>query len=346
MSSSFRIVSVTAVGVLLLTACVTPSKEQIGTMAGGVLGAAVGAKVDGRRGAVIGGLIGAAIGNRIGAHLDENDRKRLAELERQALQTGSGGTFVTNKSKATVTVAVNEPTLEKPRDYGLAGDVQPEPLVLIEPIAIRAYVDTPVYSRTTERDAPTRVIAKGVPIQVSAKVAKDDWMVVGNENVGLGYVPRRYLEANVLSDASTPVPPAAGTPDRPDVRTQPTRRAPAPTVAGKAPSPTPTVASKGPASASSPKPMSKEEYEREMDRLYADYKPRSSEGAGSNRGGSSTTTAGGPGKAAPKVVVAQASSECKVITRQVTPPSGGGEPFSETVKYCNEPPKGWQTQTA
>ncbi len=335
-----RLAPASAAGLILLTACVTPTKEQIGTVAGGAVGAAVGYKVDGKRGAVVGGILGAAIGNRIGSHLDELDRKKLAELERKALETGTGGSFVTNKSKATVTVAVNEPTLEKPRDYGLAENVKPEPLVLIEPISIRAYVDTPVYNRTNEGDAPTRVIAKGVPIQVSAKVAKDDWMVVGNQNVGLGYVPRRFLEANVLSDASTPVSPGRGpaTSSRSDQRTrsaEPAKRSTSPVVAAKVPAPV-----------SSPKPMSKEEYEKEMDRLYASYKPRSSEGADSSGAGQATRTVATPGTPASKLAVAQASSECKVITRQVTPPRGGGDPFSESVKYCNEPPKGWQTQAA
>jgi hypothetical protein len=40
----------------------------------------------------------------------------------------------------------------------------------------------------------------------------------------------------------------------------------------------------------------------------------------------------------------QASLECKTIKRRYTPPNSQ-EVMTEDVKYCNEPPKGWQTVT-
>lgn len=324
-----------AVSLALLSGCAGVKKEEIGTLVGGVVGGVVGNKVGGKTGAVIGVAVGAMIGNRIGAHLDEEDRKRLAALEAKALATGTGGTFVTNKTKATVKVDVAQPTYEKPRDYGVAETVKPEPLVLIDPITIRTYVDTPIYNATDEGGAPKVVIAAGVPIKISARATNGDWMMVGTENVGLGYVPKRYLESNIVSEArrtATPAPPAPQAPTR---------------TAQNQPRPGTTAAAPAPAPAKRMAAMSKEEYEKEMDRLHAAYKPRSSEGAVSQTGSRqppSTNIGGAQGSQG--VVLAQASSECKVVTRQVTPPPGGGGPFSETVKYCNEPPKGWQTQTA
>ena len=321
-----------AIAVALLTGC-AGNKESIGTGVGAVAGAVIGNKLGGKQGAVIGAIIGGAIGNRIGAHLDEEDRKKLAELEQKALATGTGGSFVTNKSKATVTVGVSQPTLEKPREYGMSPTVVPQPLVLIDPITIRAYVDTPVYNTTSEAGTPKLLIAQGVPIRISAKVDAANWVVVGNDSVGLGYVHKRYLEASVVSEAA----PVAAAPEPAQPKTGAGAGAGAkPDPKKKPPPPATKVAAAKSAPGQKLSTMSKEEYEKEMDKLYAAYKPRATGGPAPQTG-----PAGQSG-----VRLAQISNECKVITRQVQAPAGGGESFTESVKYCNEPPKGWQTQTA
>lgn len=322
--------------IALLTGCASTNKEQIGTVAGGVAGAVIGKQLGGDRGAIIGAVIGAAIGNRIGAHLDEEDRKKLAALEQQALTTGKGGSFTTNKSQAVVTVEASAPTMEKPRDYGLAGSVKPQPLVLIDPITIRAYVDTPIYNSTTEAQAPKMVIQQGVPMRISAKVANENWSVVGDDRVGLGYVHRRYLEAGIVSESKAPPRPAETMAKAP-APAKPTGPAAKPTAPARAP----TTVARAPTSASTSAPgtapaLSKEQYEKEMAALNAAYQPRAGTRAGAQP---PTQTAG----ATPQVTVAQVSTECKVVSRKVVPKDG--EPFSESIKYCSEPPKGWQAQT-
>ena len=308
--------------ITLLTAC-AGNKESIGTAVGGIAGAIAGNKLGGKEGAIIGAAIGATIGNRFGAYLDEEDRKKLAALEQKALTTGVGGSFVTAKTNATVKVDVSPPVLERPRNYGLSSTVKPQPLVLIEPVTIRAYINTPVFNSTNEAGVPKLIIAQGVPLMVSARAVDDNWVVVGNEKVGLGYVHKRYLEASIVSEAA-PVAPTvtAQTSVDPQAKAKKGPVQPAPKVATNKPA--------GPPKASTT--TNKDEYDREIAKLNAEYNTQSSSGA------SKTAQTG--------VVVAQVSTECKTITRKLTPQAAGASVMDESIKFCNEPPKGWRERTA
>lgn len=70
------------------------SGTVIGALAGGVLGNQVG-KGKGRvLATVAGAVIGGVVGSEIGKALDENDRRRAAEAEYTALETGHSGKAV------------------------------------------------------------------------------------------------------------------------------------------------------------------------------------------------------------------------------------------------------------
>jgi surface antigen len=189
------------------------SKEMQGTVAGVTAGAVAGAQVGGVRGAIIGGVIGGVVGNRIGARLDEQDKKKLAELEERALQTGKSGSFVSNKSQDKVSVmpqrAVTEADPE--RNLTLPADVAKQSLEVaaVEKDKVVAFVDTPIYGDISEKYEPKRVIKKGEAVNVVANVAKKQWGVVAEGGSIVGYVPLRYLDKSIEKNAAKPFAKAA-----------------------------------------------------------------------------------------------------------------------------------------
>lgn len=84
--------------ILFISGCENINKQKIGTVAGGVIGAAGGAvlgsavtkdkKLGMAIGAVVGGIAGGIIGNQIGEYLDDQDQKRHSEAVAKALETG------------------------------------------------------------------------------------------------------------------------------------------------------------------------------------------------------------------------------------------------------------------
>jgi len=329
-----------SVSAVLAAGCASMDKEQIGTVVGAVAGGIIGHKLGGRSGAAIGALIGGAFGNRLGAHLDEEDRKKLAELERRALETGEGGSFVTNKTKATVSVSVAPATIEAKKPFVLSESVTPHTVVLIDPLETTAYVETPVYTTLDEKLPPRLVIRKGVAFSVAASVQDKPWGVVGDSNVGIGYVPLRYLAPSIASDPSRYKAPvvAARTAAKP-----PTQTAQAKTAPGGKPA---TATAANPPPSQTTNLTSKAEYDRELSRLQAAYPAPSSSTTASAAVPTQPAAAGGQAAIAsaspPTPQVVQANTECKVVVRKVDAGSAGSA-ISESIKYCKEPPSGWQT---
>lgn len=309
---TFAIIAMAAV----LAGCTNVSKEQGGTAIGAIAGAVLGKQMGGDKGMVLGALAGGVLGNRIGAHMDEQDRRTLAVLEQRALDTGDVGSFVTQKSKAKVTVVASPANLGKRQDFVLSTSLTPYPLVAVDPITIAAFVDTPLYNRIDEKDRPKMMIQKGVPMRITASVLNENWAVVGDGNVGLGYVPRRYLDPSIVARV---------------------RATPHKIAAKQKPMPS-TVATTSKAASDTTLPtVGKEQYEQEMSALSAASKSRN--------GGQGMAPANAVRASPALVQVVQASTECKVVTRKVEA-GGQNAPITETVKYCKEPPKGWQTQAA
>lgn len=66
-----------------------------GALAGGLIGNAIGGSAGNRlAGTVIGAAIGGFVGNRVGAALDDEDKRRAAAAQIQALETSPSGTPV------------------------------------------------------------------------------------------------------------------------------------------------------------------------------------------------------------------------------------------------------------
>lgn len=195
---------------------INASKEVQGTAGGAVAGALIGAQTGGTRGAIVGALIGGFAGNRIGAWLDEEDKKKLAEIEARALQSNQQASFVT-KSKAKVTVVPQEAKEEVVTDrvFLVGPGVEKQKLELAAHDAVTAYVDTPIYRSPSEGFAPLQTISKGVVIRTVATVInKEDWGAVGDGDTIIGYVPIRYLKSAIVNERKLVVanpPPAKKT---------------------------------------------------------------------------------------------------------------------------------------
>jgi len=113
---------------LVLTAC-SPTKEDIGTLAGAGTGAAVGTQIGGGRGqlaaGVAGTLIGAYVGKSIGRSLDEVDRMKMERaLERQP----TGETYSWENPDSGAEYAVT-PTRTYERDSGPCRDYTTEAII-------------------------------------------------------------------------------------------------------------------------------------------------------------------------------------------------------------------------
>jgi len=310
---------------------------------GGVIGNKI---IGGKEGAIIGAAIGGLIGNRIGDQLDEQDRKKLVEIEANAVRTNKNGSFVSKKG-AQVSVQAGVPTFEGRKPFIFAAGVTPQQVVLSEARSMDAYVDTPLFSSPNENQTARIVIKRGVPITVVASVAgQPGWFVVGDGNVGIGYLPARFLQAEIVrtqaeaskrtQTPSRPAEPPVVVASQAPMPTDSQRQTPT-TGAGKSSGQDSTTAQSTtgkstsgnkqatPAKQSAVVTASKDEYRSEIERTKA--------------------AASKPTPGTPPVATVQASLECKVIKRTYTLPNSQ-ENLTEEIKYCNEPPKGWQTVTA
>lgn len=328
---------------LVVAGCANMNKEEIGTALGAIAGAVIGKQLGGDRGAAIGLVLGGAVGNRLGAHLDEEDKKMLTAMELRALDTGDSGAFVTTKTKATVSVVASPSTLIQSHRFVLSNTLTPYPLVVIDQETVWAFVDTPVYSSLDTKSQPKMVIQQGVPIRITANVVNENWAVVGENNLGIGYVPRRYLESSIVGQlkeeaasakiGSAKVPP--GKPAGAKAKAPPSTQVAAAQrtgATGNKPSAAAPVTTTQVATAPV---LTKVQLDKEMATLAEAAKP-GVPGVSGAQGSSPTMQSA--------VLVVQASTECKVLTRTVD--AGPSNSFTENVKYCKEPPKkGWQTQT-
>lgn len=195
-----------AIAALVFTGCsnIDISKQLQGTAAGAMAGAAVGSQVGGAKGALIGALVGGFIGNQLGSWLDEEDKKKLVEIEAQALQNGKQSTFIASKSKAKVTVTPQEAKYEQVSDksFFVPADVAKQRIEIASHDDVKAFVDTPVYPDTTVKGAPRLTIKTGESIKVAANVInKEGWGVVADGDNVLGYVPMQYLDRKILKKA-------------------------------------------------------------------------------------------------------------------------------------------------
>lgn len=184
--------------VLFSTSCANMPKATSMSVGGVVAGAAAGSRY-GLTGMLVGAAVGGFIGNQIGSYLDEEDKKKLAELELQSLSTGKPSSFVASKSGATVTVTPQAPKVEVVQTYSLPANAQSHQLKIIVPQEANALIDTPLFSDLNENSTMLRLVKKGDVMHIPAHVETDsNWGVVVAENTVVGYLPLRYLDQKIL----------------------------------------------------------------------------------------------------------------------------------------------------
>lgn len=298
--------------VLLLTSgCAGMPKATSVSIGGAVAGAAAGSRY-GLAGMVAGAAIGGFIGNKIGEHFDEEDRKTLAALELKSLESGKSSSFVTNKTKAKVTVTPESVKVENVRSFGVSNNVEAHQLKIIAPQETRTLVATPVFNGMDEKATPKLIVQKGEVINIPAHVESNPkWAaVVEGENV-IGYVALRYFDPKAIKQDKL---------DRTKMAS--------------------VDKSKPKAGKSTPK--------------SATQPPSTTVAGSSQKEQGSTASASGTSQAPVAVAVkssdtplrtVQAVGACRILVRAIDT-GNQGEPATEKIKYCQEPPPKWKVASA
>jgi osmotically inducible lipoprotein OsmB len=192
------------VAVAFLTACATQNQTG-GTVGGAVIGGLLGHAIGGKRGAVIGAAFGAAIGNEVGKRLDESDRVKLAEAQRNALAQQRQQTFYAPSARSNVVVTPGATYYEpSPRQLALASDINRLELIESGSETTTALLDMPIYRNANFLAPPKMTVPRGARITRLAFVKADPkWVLVGERSFGLGYVPAMYLDREIAEKLAT-----------------------------------------------------------------------------------------------------------------------------------------------
>ncbi len=170
------------------------TKTQMGT-GGGALFGALGGKIfgKGKNEALYiagGALAGGWIGHKIGQYLDEQDKQKLAQSSHDAIETGETQTWSNPETKNSGQVAVVD-------------DRQEEANVKVRVLKDRVEEVPPLdmvgqrYSLTSNanlRGGPSNnykvltTLKKGVVVDAIGKVQGKSWMMVGQNQVGNGFI--------------------------------------------------------------------------------------------------------------------------------------------------------------
>lgn len=166
--------------------CDAPGNKQVGgALIGALLGAAAGsnlAKNDRGTGTAIGAAVGAATGSYVGCRMQRSDQGQNAY--------GYGQTYQP---------AYQQPAYQQPATYGhsgyrLSGDISPARYV-------RDGGTFAASSNLNLRGAPSTsgrkvgALRAGERFQALARVRGTDWILVGQNGVGVGYVSGRYAQS-------------------------------------------------------------------------------------------------------------------------------------------------------
>lgn len=198
---------VIAVGVCVcfLSSCATdgqsPSKQDVGTGVGVVLGGLAGSFVGKGNGRIVGVLAGAAlgglIGNQIGKMLDEEDQKALQEQAKQALVNQPDNSSITwNSSHSGATALVTpENTRVESRKIQVVRDANVTPPAQLDLIGTRYQAKSTSNVRlapSTDADVATTLPA-GSTIWAVGKVHDQPWIMVAKGGKSIGYVSAQNL---------------------------------------------------------------------------------------------------------------------------------------------------------
>lgn len=186
------------------------SKEQAGTVIGGIAGLAVGATMGKGNGqiaaALIVGGIGGYIGNRIGQMLDDRDQQALAlrtqEILNQPATTvaQSTATWRSDHSNASAQITQGQ-------EYRATRTVDVKRLPRIQAVPSMTLINEPYVTRSglNVRSAPNMNADKvgSLPgnTQFTAVGSTGDWILVGRKGVTVGYVHKDYVLTRTEADA-------------------------------------------------------------------------------------------------------------------------------------------------
>ncbi|AHG42623.1 hypothetical protein N018_21300 [Pseudomonas syringae CC1557] len=207
------VVSVLAVTVATsVTGCAQMgiSKEQAGTVIGGIAGLAVGATMGKGNGQIAAALIvagvGGYIGNRIGQMLDDKDKQALAlrtqEVLNQPATTVAQPTAVwrSDHSKASAVITPGP-------EYRATRTIEIKRTPNIQAVPSMKLINQPYFTRSglNVRSAPDMRADKvgSLPgnTQFTAVGSTGDWILVGRRGVTVGYVHKDYVMTKSDADA-------------------------------------------------------------------------------------------------------------------------------------------------
>ncbi|WP_374471567.1 SH3 domain-containing protein [Phenylobacterium sp.] len=156
-----------AAGIGGVTNCSAPGgKQEVGAVLGAVVGGLVGNKVGGRHPTgetVVGAAAGAAAGSAIGCQMQKNTAREHAY----------GGTYTRGGYRLSSSIA--------PANYSRIGDT----FVATRTVNLRAAPST--------GSGRVGSLRAGERFQALAEVRGTDWILVGENGVGVGYVHQAYV---------------------------------------------------------------------------------------------------------------------------------------------------------
>ncbi len=220
-------------------------KKVIGCVAGAALGIVAGILLSNRRNrgeAVVAGAIGGcAAGWALGGALKGDDKDKLDQFvnEDVALREGEPvRTWVAPNSGATITIQQADAGY-KPIEavFSIAPGVEfPQPGVLVEGRAMRATTALRLRAGPSTSAAIVGSFAPNEIVQVIAQTSDQQWALIGENNVVVGYASKTFLSPSLAIPSQAPIRFATMT------RTPPPRARP---VRGR-PAPAPVVLASGP----------------------------------------------------------------------------------------------------
>ncbi|MEO8114934.1 MAG: SH3 domain-containing protein [Phenylobacterium sp.] len=158
-----------------VTSCGAPGgKQQGGAIIGGLLGGLLGNSVSGHNrttGTVLGAAAGAAAGSAVGCKMQHNDQSQTARAYEQPYRTTTYSQGGYRLSSAI-----------RPASYRRVG----ETFVATTPVILR--------SAPTTGSGRVGSLRAGERFQALAKVRGTDWILVGQDGVGVGYVHGAYAQ--------------------------------------------------------------------------------------------------------------------------------------------------------
>jgi hypothetical protein len=148
-------------------------KQEAGALVGAALGGLVGNSVSGHNrttGTVVGAVAGAAAGSAVGCEMQKSDPNQTADRDERPATYTSGG-------------------------YRLSSQIQPARFSR----AGGSLMVTRNFDMRAAPDFSSRYVGRlkgGEHVEAMARVRGSDWVLVGRNGVGLGYVHRDYIRAD------------------------------------------------------------------------------------------------------------------------------------------------------